>query len=171
QDEFTREFLQSTKASRPGYYPFLSGTGAFEMDFPAEGKLGEKSYHIREKNYEALTIGVGNSQSNITHIITLTYYGHLEEDLHKESRLGQLQSTLGEALDFNRVEDDKAIYYIASFENDNKDFTFETFGQAAFIFNQKARGGIEVIYSSDCEEDCDGLKEDVLEEALEIGRA
>src|SRR5699024_9730136 len=67
QDEFTREFLQSTKASRPGYYPFLSGTGAFEMDFPAEGKLGEKSYHIREKNYEALTIGVGNSQSNITH--------------------------------------------------------------------------------------------------------
>lgn len=36
------------------------------MDFPAEGKLGEKSYHIREKNYEALTIGVGNSQSNIT---------------------------------------------------------------------------------------------------------
>src|SRR5690625_7276960 len=65
QDDFTRSFLHSTEETRPGYYPFLSGTEAFKLDFPAEGKLGEKSYNIREKNYEAIMIGVGSPESEI----------------------------------------------------------------------------------------------------------
>src|SRR5699024_6062542 len=68
QDEFTRGFLQSREETRPGYYPFLSGTGSFKMDFPAEGKLGVKSYNIREENYEAIMIGVGSEESDMTHI-------------------------------------------------------------------------------------------------------
>ena len=167
QDEFTSGFLQSREETRPGYYPFLSGTGAFEMDFPAEGKLGEKSYNIREKNYEAIMIGVGSEESDITHIITVTYYAHLEEDVHKDSRLGQLQSSVEEELDFERVEEENEIYYIASYESDNEDFDFETFGQAAFIFNKNGTGGIEVIYSSDCEKNCDDLKEADMSKAFE----
>lgn len=167
QDEFTRGFLQSTEETRPGYYSFSSGTEAFEMDFPAEGKLGEKSYNIRDKNYEAIMIGVGSPESDITQIIRITYYGHLEEDLHKYSRLGQLQSSVEEELDFDRVEENNEIYYIASYESANKDFDFETFGHAGFMFNKNGSGGIEVIYSSDCEGDCDELKEADMRKALE----
>lgn len=79
QDEFTREFLQSTEETRQGYYPFLSGTEGFELDFPTEGKLGERSYNIKNKSFEALMINVGNEESNIVHNITVNYYGHLEE--------------------------------------------------------------------------------------------
>lgn len=167
QDEFTSGFLQSREETRPGYYPFLSGTGVFKMDFPAEGKLGEKSYNIREENYEAIMIGVGSEESDITHIITVTYYDHLEEDVHKDSRLGQLQSSIEEELDFERVEEENEIYYIAPYESDNEDFDFETFGQVAFIFNKNGTGGIEVIYSSDCEKNCDDLKEADMSESFE----
>src|SRR5690625_5209235 len=111
QDDFTRSFLHSTEETRPGYYPFLSGTEAFKLDFPAEGKLGEKSYNIREKNYEAIMIGVGSPESEITHIIRITYYDHLEEDVHKDSRLGQLQSSVEEEMDFERIEEENEIYF------------------------------------------------------------
>lgn len=167
QDEFTRGFLLSTEETRPGYYPFLAGTEAFEMDFPAEGKLGGKSYNIREKNYESILIGVGNQKSAITHLISITYYGHLQENIHKDSRLGQLQASLEEKLDFDRLEEANAIYYIASYESANKDLDFDTFGLAGYIFNKNGTGGIEVIFSTDCEGNCDALKEDIMANALE----
>lgn len=155
QDEFTREFLQSTKASRPGYYPFLSGTGAFEMDFPAEGKLGEKSYHIRDKSYEVLLIDVGDEASNIIHQITIHYYSHLEEELHKKSRLGQLQSSVGEDLNFERINWDHQVAYIAKLVSDKEEASIENYGYAALIFNQQDLGGIDLIYETICLENCE----------------
>ena len=41
QDEFTRDFLQSIDETRPGYYPFLSRTGKYNMDFPASGVISK----------------------------------------------------------------------------------------------------------------------------------
>ena len=46
QDEFTRSFLQSTEETRPDYYPFLSNTGAFEMDLYKESRVNERSYSL-----------------------------------------------------------------------------------------------------------------------------
>src|SRR5699024_7155971 len=150
QDEFTRGFLQSREETRPGYYPFLSGTEAFKMDFPAEGKLGERSYNIKDKSFEVLLIDVGSEDSNFVHNITVNYYSHLEEELHKKGRLGQLQSSVGEELDFERIETDNHINYISKFESDNKVGSLENYGYAALVFNNKGLGGIKIVCESNC---------------------
>ena len=159
QDEFTSGFLQSREETRPGYYPFLSGTGAFEMDFPAEGKLGEKSYNIKDESFEVLLIDVGNEDSNFVHNITVNYYSHLEEELHKKSRLEQLQSSVGEELDFERVETDNHINYISKFESDNTEGSPENYGYAALVFNNLGLGGIDIVYDSHCLANCEKYRE------------
>lgn len=160
QDEFTRGFLQSMEETRQGYYPFLSGTEGFELDFPTEGKLGKRSYNIKDKSFEALMIDVGNEESNIVHNITVNYYGHLEEELHKKSRLGQLQSRVGEELDFERIETDSQINYIAKFESDQKEESSENYGYAALVFNNQALGGINIVYESHCLANCEKYREE-----------
>src|SRR5699024_12227911 len=89
QDEFTRGFLQSTEETRPGYYPFLSGTELFTMDFPGEGAISEKAYALKGNEYEGLSIGVGNENSNITASINITYHSYLTRS---EEHTSELQS-------------------------------------------------------------------------------
>ena len=50
QDPFTKKFLISTNEVLPGYYPFLSKTGGYEMAFPAGGVIGERGYNFRKQN-------------------------------------------------------------------------------------------------------------------------
>jgi len=158
QDEFTREFLQSTEETRPGYYPFLSGTGAYEMDFPEEGEIGEKSYNIKDKSYEAIMISEGNEDSKVPHNITITYYNHLEQ-IHKDSRLGKIQSEVGETLDFEEIEKDNETFYISPFQYDKETSKDDVYGYAALILNNKNLGGVQIVYTSYCVKDCDSLKE------------
>ena len=52
EDEFTRDFIQSVDETRPGYYPFLSKTGKYKMDFPAGGDIIKRAYSINNDSYE-----------------------------------------------------------------------------------------------------------------------
>lgn len=136
------------------------------MDFPAEGKVGEKSYNIKDKSYEAIMISEGNKDSKIPHNITITYYDHLEQ-IHKDSRLGQIQSEVGETLDFEEIEKDNETFYISPFQYDEETSKDDVYGYAALILNDKYLGGLRIVYTSYCEKDCESLKEDDKREAYE----
>src|SRR5699024_4591107 len=136
KDEFTRGFLQSTEETRPGYYPFSSATGAYKMDFPAEGKIGEKSYNIKNKSYEGVSIGVGNEQSDITHTIKVKYYNHLSDEL-KESRLGQMESNIGMDLEFEEKTSENQTLYLAPYQHAEEEYNKDIYGFAALILNEK----------------------------------
>src|SRR5690625_7925721 len=93
-------------------------------------------------------INVVNEETKNNNNITINYYGHLEEELHKKSRLGQLQSRVGEELDFERIETDSQINYIAKFESDQKEESTENYGYAALVFNNQSLIGINIVYDS-----------------------
>src|SRR5690625_852639 len=57
-DSFTREFLQSTEETREGYYPFVSGTRNYKMDFPSSGVIGDRSYIKKKNEYEEFPIHI-----------------------------------------------------------------------------------------------------------------
>src|SRR5699024_12315518 len=57
-DEFTREFLQSTEETEEGFYPFLSKTGKYKMDFPAGGVIDDRSYLVKESDHEEIHISI-----------------------------------------------------------------------------------------------------------------
>lgn len=145
QDEFTREFLQSTEETRDGYYPFLSGTGRYEMDFPAGGIIGEKSYAEKEKGYEGLLLGV-YEENGFESSININYYSHHKLGEENDT-LDLLESRLDMELEFHEKEDDHKYIYYSYFEYEDD----ESFGVAANVVNKLGTGAIQIVYTTGCE--------------------
>ncbi len=152
EDEFTRQFLQSTEETRPGYYPFLSGTGKYEMDFPKDGAVGEQGYALKDKDYEGIFIGVDAGE--IHSAIRLNYYstdGKGREDL----KLDMINDRVNQELEYDKFTSENSTLYLSYFE------TEMYYGYAGFLQNETENGGIEIIYQSECvasKEKCETIK-------------
>src|SRR5699024_12795177 len=72
------------------------------------------------------------------------------------------------SLDFEKVRGEGQTYYVSPFEKDLDGQSFTgRYGIAAYIQNENEAGGMYVIYSIYCEEDCEDEKEADLAEARE----
>src|SRR5699024_11960646 len=111
-DAFTRKFLQSTEKTRDKYYPFLSGTGKYKMDFPAEGVIGQKAYFIKEKRYEEFPIHIKTETGSK---VRINYYSDDTLELLKEN-LNAFKKRLGYDGDFERQKGDNQSLYYAHYE-------------------------------------------------------
>src|SRR5699024_7846043 len=113
-DSFTREFLQSTEETREGYYPFVSGTGNYKIDFPAEGVIGQRAYSIRKKAYEEFPIHIKNETGSE---IRVNYYSDNTKALLKND-LHAFKKRLGYEGDFKKVKKNDRTLYYAHYEDD-----------------------------------------------------
>ncbi|WP_010531760.1 hypothetical protein [Lentibacillus jeotgali] len=153
-DEFTLDFLQSTEETRDGYYPFLSGTGKYKMDFPAGGVIGKRAYSIKEKGHEEVPIHIKDETGAMIHVI---YYSYRKSD-QVASYLDRFKKRSGIETEFEKLEDSNQSLYYAH----NEDDIFRTY--AGYVQNEKGTGGIEVVYEIDCrgekEKNCSENKQD-----------
>ena len=138
-DEFTRDFLQSTKEVREGYYPFLSGTEKYQTDFPASGVLGEKSYYKRDDTYEELAIHIKEPNSSI---IRINYFQDDSLDLLKDN-LDAFKTRIGYEGDFEEIEKNNRTIYYANYERSG----YRTF--VGYVLSQKNMGAVEITYKID----------------------
>lgn len=141
EDEFTREFLQSAEETRPGYYPFLSGTGKYEMDFPAGGIIGERGYSKDEKRFESFIIGIEGAEFESS--IVLRYMLNKKEN--EKVSLDMLQKSIGKEISFEKIELKGRNVFFTPQELENGDF-----GYAAYVQNTEDPGGIYIDYLSSC---------------------
>jgi hypothetical protein len=141
QDEFTREFLQSTEETRDGYYPFLSGTGRYEMDFPGGGVIGEKSYALKDDGIENLVIGTkmddGGMQIRASYNIT-------RNKERVDRHLDRFEKNVEEDLSFEEIVLDDRSLYLAEYFPDAEDDYY-----VAYIQNQLDGGGVELRFTID----------------------
>ncbi|AIF42806.1 hypothetical protein [Virgibacillus sp. SK37] len=138
EDEFTREFLQSTEETREGYYSFLSGAGAYKMDFPASGIVSEKSYSIKKDGFESFFIGVNQLESEA--LISVNYNSMY---VNIESMQDILRKQLDEDLKFNKYDSDDLEIHAATFT------VHKGYGMAGMILNKKwDGGGVLVTYET-----------------------
>jgi len=161
QDEFTREFLQSTEETRDGYYPFLSGTGRYEMDFPAEGVIGERSYAVKDDGIENLVIGTkmdgGGMQIKVS-------YNIIRQEEYAEDHLKSFEQLVEEELDFEEIVlDDKIIYFAEYFPDLENDF------YVVYIQNRMDSGGVELRISLESSVSTD--QSSLLEEIKNLGES
>ncbi|QKY70148.1 hypothetical protein [Lentibacillus sp. CBA3610] len=155
-DEFTRDFLQSVEEIRDGYYPFLSGTGKYKMDFPAGGVIGERGYALKEEEYEGYLIGVEQG-NGLGSSIKINYYSQIGD---KDVELDMLSRQFDNNLNFEEISLEGSTLYIADFE-DNVDY----YGYAAMLVNSQG-DGIHVIFETECAESekCGESKQDMQKE-------
>ncbi|MBD1221844.1 hypothetical protein [Virgibacillus halodenitrificans] len=153
QDEFTREFLQSTEETREGYYLFMSGTGAYKMDFPAGGIVGEKGYALEGERFESFRIGVKEKQ--IASSINFKYKNEKRNNV--EVNLDMLKTSMNKSLQFEKLSLKGKDIYLARFENESG-----SYGMVGYIQNKLSTGGVSAIYTSECTErpkSCEDINE------------
>src|SRR5690625_3584854 len=154
EDEFTRCFLQSTEETRSGYYPFLSGTGKYEMDFPAGGVIGEKGYTKRNTGIENFIIGVESENGNMQ--INTSYNSIRDDD---EKHLKSIEQNFSEELNFEMENiEDRTVYLT---ENPSESESYYVL--IGYVQNQKESGGVEMrfIVEKNLNEEVSNIKKDV----------
>lgn len=140
-DEFTRGFLQSIEERKSGYYPFLSGTGKYEMDFPEGGTIDPYGYAIKETDYEGLFIGVDEGEFHSA--IRLNYFSY-DEKGQEDMKLDWINGRVNQELEYESFTSENSTLYLSYFE------TEMYYGYAGFLQNEVENGGIEIIYQSEC---------------------
>ena len=159
-DEFTRDFLQSVEEAEEGFYPFLSGTGKYKMNFPAGGVIDDKMYTNRDDVHEEVPISIEDDTGFGMQV--LYFSGEAGEIL--EDNLRAFKTRLGYEGDFEEIEkNNRTIYYAQDEEKGFRDFF-------AYVINTQDKGAVEVEYEIDCrdenEEVCKENKESDKERAL-----
>lgn len=145
KDEFTREFMKSTKETEEGYYTFESKTKEYTMLFPENGKISMGDYEQIDTNYEALSFAEKIDQENVTYFITINF----EESPHAKNTsvyTKQLSNATGYSGEYSKYKlDDKTIYY-----GEYADHESGLYFYSAYIVSNKLDKGIRFVFSGRC---------------------
>src|SRR5699024_4853550 len=143
EDEFTRKFLQSTEETEEGFYPFLSKTKKYKMDFPSSGVIGDRSYSNKKNEYEEFPIHIKEGTGVKIHI---NYYSNRRAE-QLTADLNRFKKRQGYEGDFNKLEkDNQTLYYTNSEGSGFRDYL-------GYVQNEKGTGGIELVYEIDCRDE------------------
>lgn len=160
QDEFTREFLQSTEETRPGYYSFLSKTEKYKMDFPAKGIINKKFYNINKNSHEMFNVSfVDDNDIKIEY--SLAYY---EESDKKDidTNLAFFKGRIGQDTNFEVIESKNHNIY-------NTNYNISKFYKhAAYIQNIINPGGIEIIFTIHCKDETNCKNNELIEQINDL---
>ncbi len=156
EDEFTKGFIQSINETEEGFYPFLSETDAYSMNFPQEGVIDERGYYVQDGT-EKYSIGL--KDNNVSTRINIKYYQFMKAEF-MESSLQTLEENFDLPLQFQEKKLDGRTKQRAFYEDEDG-----YFGVVAIVQNTENNGAIEVTTLSECskgnaDSDCNQVKKD-----------
>ena len=140
EDEFTRKFLQSTEETEEGFYPFVSKTKKYEMDFPGGGVIDDRAFSINEKDYEEVHISIEDDTGFGMDVI---YYSDDTKELLKEN-LNAFKKRLGYDGGFEKLKQNNRTLYYAHYQGQGFD------NYIGYVLSGKGDGGIELNLEIDC---------------------
>ncbi|QQK76918.1 hypothetical protein HUG15_15975 [Salicibibacter cibarius] len=164
--DFTSEFIdEEADTGTDGFYLFESGTGQFQMDFPGEFEMYDRSgrYSIVENRFELFNAQKARENDNdgLTSSFQLRYMGNLNErerelefemllddfsyeDQYKPFETDNIYGYHGESIgEFNMAEKETQIL------DPNTGTTNRYF---AFIVDKHSEKIIRITYSLNCED-------------------
>ncbi|MBN8209796.1 hypothetical protein JI666_13650 [Bacillus sp. NTK071] len=150
EDEFTRGFLQSIKETKEGYYPFLSQTSNYEMNFPAGGVIDERGY-FQQNGTEKFSIGHVSNEFNAR--INIKYFGFMKSD-SMDSRLQTIKENSDTPLQFQQKDLPGRTLQKAFYKDD-----LGYFGYVAMIQNSENSGAVEISTVSECKENAENCNQ------------
>ncbi|MFS0752092.1 hypothetical protein [Oceanobacillus sp. 1P07AA] len=164
QDEFTREFIQSPEPVREGFYPFLSKSKSFTMDFPEEMVVNTESHIVAPENRsETITLGPSDRNLEVYPNFILHYYrGEPDEQNAKEL----MSVAHGRDLNFEDIKtNNETNLSIADYR-----FNEKLYSIAALSWNEYGRVQIGVslmcndnLEPDQCQEHVDKEKEHIID--------
>lgn len=111
QDDFTREFMDSTEEVQEGFYRFKSKTEGYSMLFPVNAKMSAVAYGLDQDIFESYSFGEQVKWENLAFYYKMTYENK-PVTKHIDINLKSLSRYAGYEGDYNTFEyKDKTYYY------------------------------------------------------------
>ncbi|MFC7373518.1 hypothetical protein ACFQPF_17895 [Fictibacillus iocasae] len=148
QDEYTRDFIKSTKETEEGFYTYESKTGGYSMLFPVNAELDEMFYERVKESFESIDFGE-NTAGNFTYDVTL-FYENKPSMTDLEVNLSVLSDMQGYTGNYKETNGNETLIKYASeiHEISKGDNAYFTFG---FIHSEKNKEkGISMVYTATC---------------------
>ncbi|WP_026679021.1 hypothetical protein [Fictibacillus gelatini] len=164
-DKFTREFMDSPKEVREGYYLFKSKTGGYTMLYPKNANMDEAYYERHKDYYEAINFGESSKKDNISYYVRNTYEkGEITNDI--DVNLNLLSDYIhykGEYSKFNY--DDKTIYFAKDTERVNDENNGVFYGFFSYIKSNSGDQAVRFFYDVTCLDEKQKCNIDIKKEA------
>ncbi|WP_419893653.1 hypothetical protein [Oceanobacillus kimchii] len=161
QDEFTREFIQSIEPVREGFYPFVSKSKSFTMDFPQDMIVNIESHIVGPDNRsETITWGSSNRNLEVYPNYILHYYrGEPVEENSKNT----ISLSHGRDLNFEDIKtNNETNLSIADYK-----FNEKLYSIAALIWNEYGQIHLNVSFTcteaNQCKEHVNKEKDNIIE--------
>ncbi|SDZ64249.1 hypothetical protein SAMN05421736_12421 [Evansella caseinilytica] len=169
EDEFTREFMKSTKEVEDGYYLFESKTGGYTMWFPVNATLDEGLYYRQEKYRENVGFSEKYKENNFTYNLLIRYENRKAIE-HVEADLSVLSSFISYEGDYDSFEHNGKNYYYAKNEHRVND-VYTVYRFFSYVESGDSDQSIKLIFETACtnpEKSCDINLEQQEEHALRL---
>ncbi|MCR6120145.1 hypothetical protein HXA34_17645 [Salipaludibacillus agaradhaerens] len=144
QDEFTKEFMQSTKEAEEGYYTFESGTGGYTMLFPVDATLDEGYYYKQGDVIENISFANEEGEGRLISGARISYDSRSINE-YIDVQLDSLSNKIKYEGEYDIIElNDKSIYYAKKQESSSSYFLI------SFVKAKNGSQAIEIIYRISC---------------------
>ncbi len=148
EDEFTREFMKSTKAVEEGFYLFESKTGGYTIWFP-ENAVTESEYYVKAGDQRENTSIMEVYGENLYYRARLWYEDRSVTEMI-EPQLSLLSSSAGGYEgEYEEFQFGNNTYYYATtvYETDGGNQVYRFFSYIKSNLNEK---GIRFTYTTSC---------------------
>ncbi|MBS2970656.1 hypothetical protein J9317_18080 [Metabacillus sp. KIGAM252] len=159
KDDFTKEYLTSTKEVEKGFYQFKSKTGGYTMLLPVEAVISKDfGNQLDEDFYEAIIYGAEIDQASIDTQIT---YENNPITKNIEENLELLSSSSGYKDSYSESKEDSKTIYYGKETMESEDYT--TYKYISYIKGNRSDQAVRFIYGASCKksnESCGGNAEE-----------
>jgi hypothetical protein len=145
QDEFTRDFMKSTKETEEGYYTFESKTEGYTILFPKNATVSIGDYEAVKDQFESLSFGEKRIDEKISYFIKVSY-----EDNSSTRDIDTKLELLSDGADY-KGEYKKAVqgdYIVYSSDAGPKNLDYYYY--LAYIKSAASDQAIRFTYFSNC---------------------
>jgi len=166
QDDFTRQFIKSSKETETNYYTLQSKTNQYEMLFPKNGVIDEMGYSHQKNDYEYLLIGFKLSQDRENSLKVTYRKNRITEDEGVTYILESLKNDVHITEDFQKYHLGDQVLYVAPYK-----MKTGSFGYVGYIHPINGIGGVEMNLYQQCyasKQPCDSNDDLVKQTSLHI---
>ncbi|SDZ64234.1 hypothetical protein SAMN05421736_12419 [Evansella caseinilytica] len=148
EDEFTREFMKSTKEVEDGYYLFESKTDGYTMWFPVNATLNKGLYYRQKEYRESVGFSEKYDENNSS------FSSHIRYEKRKiteriDANLSLVSSYVGYEGEYEEFNHDNKTYYYAT-DVDHVSDSYIVYSFFSYIKSDDSHQGISVIYDVTC---------------------
>lgn len=169
QDEFTREFIDTSVEVEEGYLQFQSKIGGYTMLYPENAIADPMTYETSGETFELMKFG--SEKNNNLSLLVYASYNKNKDTNEADLYLELLSSKYKYYGEYEKIELVDKNIYLATKKHNTKKNGLSSFSVLGFVQSKSSNQAVRYEYNQICyetEKGCNYKENDIINEALKL---